>query len=72
MTTMKSFNLGKKIGCYNFPKGRKTLAIHLFENGFVLRKEKNEIILDKFSLMILEDIIYKFKIKSKILENLND
>ena len=62
--------LGKKLGVYNFPDGKETLAINMFENGFVLRKRKNEIVLDRSSLWHLKDIIESFERKHEIIKNL--
>jgi hypothetical protein len=62
--------LGKKLESYSFPSGKETFAIRVFENGFVLKKRKNIIVLDRLSLWNLKDIVERFEKKKGILENL--
>ena len=62
--------LGYKIGSYVLSSGRDSLGINKYENGFVLRKRKQMIILDRFDLMRLADIIISFEKKQDILKAL--
>jgi len=62
--------LGYKIGSYVLNSGINSLGINKYENGFVLRKRKQIIILDRLDLMCLKDIIISFEKKKEILKAL--
>jgi len=62
--------LGYKIGSYVLHSGINSLGINKYENGFVLRKRKQIIILDRLDLMCLKDIIISFEKKKEILKAL--
>lgn len=63
--------LGEKVGTWNFPHGKETFAINVYENGFVLRKRGQVMVLDIFGLDCLKDIYNKFSVKRKVVESLN-
>ena len=62
--------LGFKIGAYTLNTGKESFGINKYENGFVLRKRKQIIILDRMDLMCLKDIIISFEKKKEILKAL--
>ncbi len=62
--------LGEKTDCWVFPKGKETFAVNIYENGFVLRKRKETIVLDLWDLLTLKDLINKFDKKKAILKAL--
>ena len=64
--------LGYKIGSYVLNNGRDSFGINKYENGFVLRKRKQIIILDRLDLMCLKDIIVSFEKKKDILKALEN
>ena len=64
--------LGCKVGAYVLSSGINSLGINKYENGFVLRKRKQIIILDRLDLMCLKDIITSFEKKKSILKGLEN
>lgn len=62
--------LGEKVGVCVFPSGKETSAVNIYENGFVLRKRGEVIVLDYFNLITLKDLIIKFEKKKQVLKSL--
>lgn len=63
--------LGAKIGSYVLNSGREAFGIKMFENGFKLKRaNRGEIVLDRFDLMCLKDLIISFEKKHEILDGL--
>ena len=58
------------MGTMSLPKGKETFGIKKFENGFILSKRKNKIVLDRFNLWALRDEIDRFEKRLKIYEKL--
>ena len=62
--------LGCKSGSWVFPAGKETFGINIYENGFVLRKRKQTIVLDLWDLLRLKDLFESFERKKEILRQL--
>jgi len=62
--------LGKRAGCMVLPSGKETLSITKFENGMVLKKRGNQIVLDRFSMWAIRDEIDRFEKKLEIINKL--
>ncbi len=63
--------LGYKIGTNVLNSGKESFGISKYENGFVLKKRKQIIVLDRLDLMCLTDIFNAFEKKIKIIKELN-
>lgn len=62
--------LGEKADTLVIPYGRETFAINTYENGFVLRKRGQTIVLDLVNLFALKDSINRFIERRAILKSL--
>lgn len=63
--------LGKKITTRVVGLGKKTFVVKIFKNGIILRRaRRGEIVLDKFDMYCLFDIIKALMKKEDVLDRL--
>jgi len=69
LETIYKKELGNKISTRVINTGKNAFSIKTFENGFKLKRaNRGEIVLDRFDLMCLKDLIISFETKKDMLK----
>jgi len=65
--------LGKKLNTRVIGTGKQAFSIKMFRNGLILKRaNRGELVLDRFDMYLLKDIIDDFIRKENILEGLKN